>query len=345
MPTLSDRRIRDTKPGAIDKWISDGAGLNIRIRPNGTKTWVIRRKRSGKTTTETIGEFPEMNCAAAREAFAKRSFSPSLNKLAFGDLLDEWYERRIAPRYRVTKNIRTYIDKAKTQFGSTALPRLTTAQMVRWLQDYAKDTPVAANRCASNIKLALSYAVECGYIEKNPLQTVTNRVIGGEEKTRSRHLTDDEIRALWGLNRKLLRFLLLTGLRISEAQQGSQDGDRFRVDRTKNGDPHWVFLPQLAKDQIEPFTTSPTAVQSWLKRHCEKLGLDPFTPHDLRRTFATRLAEMGIAPHVVEKCLNHRMQGVMGIYNRAEYEAERIEAAQAWATEVQRIITAPAGSR
>jgi integrase len=339
MPTLSDRLIRDSKPGATEKWISDGAGLYIRIRPNGTKTWFIRRKRAGKTTTETLGEFPGMNCAAARTALAKRSFTPTPDKITFGDLLDEWYSRRIEPKYRVVKNIKTYVERAKSEFGGTALHRLTTQQLVKWLQAYADKTPVAANRCSSNLKLALNYAVQCGYINHNPLQTVTTKVIGGEEESRERVLTDDEIRAVWNSQQKILKFLLLTGLRISEAQHGHQDGDKFHIARTKNGDPHWVFLPDFAAEQLEPFTTSPTAVQSKLKRWCAKYEITPFTPHDLRRTFATRLGDLGIEPYIIEKCLNHKMQGVMGIYNRAEYEQERIDAAEAWAAELQRIIT------
>ena len=215
MPTLSDRKIRDLKPGSVDQWKSDGAGLYIRVRPNGKKTWVVRRKRAGKTTTETLGEFPDMDCARARELLAKRSFAPATVKLTFGELLEEWYSRRIEKRYRVTANIRTYVDRAKSEFDHTALPRLTTPQLVKWLQAYAEKTPVAANRCASNLKLALGYAVECGYIDRNPLQAVTTRVVGGEETTRSRVLSDDEIRALWESGEKILRFLLLTGLRIS----------------------------------------------------------------------------------------------------------------------------------
>ena len=345
MPTLSDRKIRDIKPGTVDKWVSDGDGLNIRVRPNGTKTWVIRRKRrdsktgKDKTTTETIGVFPEMDCAAARKTFASRSFSPNLNRMTFGELLDEWYSRQIEPSYRVTKNIKVYINRAKTEFGNLALSRLTGPQIVRCLQGYAETGgPVAANRCTSSLKLALNYAERCGYLERNPLRSVTPRDIGGKEKTRDRHLTNDEIRAVWASAHKLLRLLLLTGLRISEAQKGYQDGDRYRVDRTKNGDPHWVYLPQMAIEQVDKFETSPTAVQSWLRRWCEREHITPFTPHDLRRTFATRLADLGIPPHVIEKCLNHRMQGVMGIYNRAEYEAERIAAAQAWADELSKIL-------
>ena len=226
MPTLSDRKIRDEKPsltdaGLTDKWISDGDGLYIRIRVNGTKTWVIRRQKNGKTSTETIGEFPAMDCKTARAEFAKRSFSPNLAKMTFSELLDEWYEKRIEPRYKVTRNIIVYVNRAKEDFGNTILGKLTAPELVRWLQAYAIDSPVAANRCSSNIKLALNYAVECGFIERNPLQLVTNRVVGGEEKTRDRVLTNTEIIDLWSSTHKhapLLRFLLLTGLRIGEGQ-------------------------------------------------------------------------------------------------------------------------------
>lgn len=56
-----------------------------------------------------------------------------------------------------------------------------------------------------------------------------------------------------------------------------------------------------------------------------------FRPHDLRRTCATRLNTLGVLPHIAEKILNHSMQGVMAVYNRADYEVERIEAMQRWA--------------
>ena len=69
-----------------------------------------------------------------------------------------------------------------------------------------------------------------------------------------------------------------------------------------------------------------TAVQAWTKRWCQRNEFEPpFTPHDIRRTVATRLNDAGIAPHIVEKMLNHHLQGVMRVYNKAQYEDERIE--------------------
>lgn len=58
---------------------------------------------------------------------------------------------------------------------------------------------------------------------------------------------------------------------------------------------------------------------------------DSFTLHDLRRTMRTHLEAIGIAPHVAERCLNHKLRGVVGVYNRHDYFEERKEALQRWA--------------
>ena len=52
----------------------------------------------------------------------------------------------------------------------------------------------------------------------------------------------------------------------------------------------------------------------------------PFNPHDLRRSCRSLLAELGTAPHIAEKCLNHKIRGVEGIYDRHAYFDERMEA-------------------
>src|SRR5215218_5756951 len=50
----------------------------------------------------------------------------------------------------------------------------------------------------------------------------------------------------------------------------------------------------------------------------------PWRLHDIRRTVAARLAELGVQPHVIEAVLSHvsgHKAGVAGIYNRALYAA------------------------
>ena len=55
-------------------------------------------------------------------------------------------------------------------------------------------------------------------------------------------------------------------------------------------------------------------------------GINHFTIHDLRRTCRSLLASLGVQGHVAERCLNHKLKGVEGIYNRHDYLPERKEA-------------------
>jgi integrase len=78
-------------------------------------------------------------------------------------------------------------------------------------------------------------------------------------------------------------------------------------------------------------------------RLAEAMGnFEPFLLHDLRRTAATQMAEIGIAPQV-EKVLNHKsstIRGVAAIYNRHEYRAEQREALPAWEQRLREIVGA-----
>ena len=69
--------------------------------------------------------------------------------------------------------------------------------------------------------------------------------------------------------------------------------------------------------------------------------------HDFRRTCATGMAEIGIAPHIVEACLNHKsgtIRGVASVYNRYNYRAEMLTALMAWARRVDEIASGETAS-
>ena len=59
-------------------------------------------------------------------------------------------------------------------------------------------------------------------------------------------------------------------------------------------------------------------------------GLDEFTIHDLRRTMRTHLSSLGIRSEVAERCLNHKLPGLQGVYNTHDYFAERKAALETW---------------
>ena len=66
--------------------------------------------------------------------------------------------------------------------------------------------------------------------------------------------------------------------------------------------------------------------------------IDYFTVHDLRRTSRSLLALLSVPPHVAERCLNHKLKGVEGIYDRYDYFDERKEALQRVAEKISFII-------
>ena len=78
-------------------------------------------------------------------------------------------------------------------------------------------------------------------------------------------------------------------------------------------------------------------------RVAERFGqpIPHFTPHDLRRSFATHASGLGIQPHIIEVILNHVSgfrAGVAGIYNRHTYDAEKRTALALWADHLLAIV-------
>lgn len=341
---LTETAIRRMPDPPKERLIGDERGLYLRCYPSGRRSWLFRTRAGGSWKTRNLGEWPAVTLAEARVKASALSGTVLPEAVTFGALLDEWYQRRIEPRYRATKNVETYVARGKQWAGNDRLSQLSTSRLVSLLAEYAEVAPVAANRCLSNWRLALDYAVERGYTDRNALARTTARAVGGEEETRARVLTDEEIRALWAsghAHAPLLRFILLTGLRISEAQGAHHDrvdGDVLHVIENKSDRPHWIYLTSAAREQVQPTawffqTRNPNAISARLKR----AGAG-WTPHDLRRTFATRVAGLGVAPHVVEKLLNHSLGGVLAIYNRHDYAEERVAASKAWADELARLV-------
>jgi hypothetical protein len=78
------------------------------------------------------------------------------------------------------------------------------------------------------------------------------------------------------------------------------------------------------------------------KRDLDKRsGVTGWVIHDIRRTVATRLADLGTAPHVIEQILNHvsgHKGGVAGIYNRSSYDREVKTALALWSDHVRALV-------
>ena len=76
-----------------------------------------------------------------------------------------------------------------------------------------------------------------------------------------------------------------------------------------------------------------------------RFGIDHFTPHDLRRTAATRMAESGERDEVIDAILNHAKQGVIKVYNQFKYDAQKQLALESWARKLTAITTGTEGAK
>lgn len=323
---MNEADVKSLKQRDTDYMVGCGNSLWLRIRTTGRKTFIVRRKQNGKTKIITLGDWPTLSLKdAARLAVTAKTPGDA----TMTDLVQQ-YRDAVIDRHARPKQFNCYEARVKKALGNVRVSEVTAKRLSELIAEH-RATPRSADALRSHLKAMFSLAIELGWREDNPATVIGARVTGYKYEPITRTLTPDEIRQLWaweGNNAALLRFLLLTGLRISEGQQGRADGDFWRMAKTKNGKPHWVYLTPTARAQLtEPFKVSNTAVQAWIRRK-QKFSETAWTPHDLRRTFATLAMENGVLPHVVEKCLNHTLEGMLRVYAHAELTEERIAAAK-----------------
>jgi integrase len=104
----------------------------------------------------------------------------------------------------------------------------------------------------------------------------------------------------------------------------------LRAAKTLSAGSEWVF-PARRRDARSTIEHIGLDTLNVALTRLDLTQIEPFTVHDLRRTARTQLAALGVAPHVAELCLNHKLRGVGAIYDRHSYLAERRAALQSWA--------------
>ena len=106
----------------------------------------------------------------------------------------------------------------------------------------------------------------------------------------------------------------------------------------------WIF-PARAKRDRSKGPILPGAASVALFRGRTKMGLQNFRVHDLRRTAATRMAEMGINPHTISHVLNHisvtKSTVTAKVYVRYSFDREKRDALNAWGEMLRKIVTLP----
>lgn len=287
-----------------------------------------------------------------------------------------WYESYIEKHRKQPLQIKQQINADIIPLlGHKELEKLHPRDITQALDSIVKrGSPVHANKILSTLKQAFNYAVNRGDLAANPATSIRSRDIGGLEKPRERFLTRDEIKTLWNfLDSKAnkislpicaaIKIILLTGIRTGEISLAKWNEIDFEqslwiipANNNKNNLTMKIHLSPLCKNLFEELfknrnsqyiisnirsgeALSNKAITKAVSRIQERLGMPHWTPHDLRRTFATQLGEtLQIDPVVIEKCLGHKMPKIMATYNKNEMLSQRTEALEQWGQCIESLL-------
>jgi integrase len=300
------------------------------------------------------------------EANQEARKTPTISKLA-----DEYIEKWAKPRKRSWKEDKRILDKdVIPEWKHRKAKDITRRDVIILLDSIVeRGAPIAANKTLAVIRKMYNFA-----IGRDIVQTTPCAAISAPSKTnqRDRVLSEDEIRSFWNNlgkakmsqeSRLALKLQLLTAQRrgeIATAAWDDLDLDSgwwtIPAERSKNNLPHRVPLSPQAMQIIEELRAlnnksewvfpsprgkkpiTPDSITRALLRNLDKLKTSHFSPHDLRRTSASKMTAMGISRLVVSKILNHVESGITSVYDRHSYDQEKRQALDAWGRQLDTII-------
>ena len=289
---LTRSRVESLRPGARQRDISDPErrGLVLRIEPSGSKLWLFRYKFRGKPHRVSLGSYPGMSLALAREeAQAHRDLldrgidprtarrarrpaplseaAPPANKHCIEFLAHEFLERHVKPNRRRPEYVerilaRDILSEWKGRDARTITPR----EVIELLDGIvARGSRVMANRTASLLAQMFKFGIHRAIVEGSPVMLLYRP--GGKEKPRARALAEEELKAfLQNLDDAcrfqrlphMLRVLLLTLQRRSELALAEWREFDFKAKtwtipdaHAKAGKGHVVPLSDWAAEELQ----------------------------------------------------------------------------------------------
>jgi integrase len=362
-------------------------GFGIRLRAGGKRTWIAQYRLGTKQRRLSLGNAQALDAEEARKLARKALSSAHLGNdpqeqkteirsraaVTLGVVAESYLaraEQRLKPASFV--EVKRYLRSAWAPLHEAPIYKVSRADVSARLGEILRDHgPYSANRARAALSKMYAWAIGEGIPTENPV-IGTNRP--ADEIARDRVLSDHELRAVWrhageGDYGDIIRLLILTGERREEVggmRWQEINGDwAIPGERTKNGLAHDVPITPPMREILDArvrmgerelvFGSGTGGFSGWSKG---KAALDKrlegseqqmpdWRLHDIRRTFATRISDLGVLPHVVESMLNHvsgHKRGVAGIYNRSPYAAERRAAMNLWSEFIMALVAEPAKS-
>jgi integrase len=374
--TLTDRVVQQAKAKDVRVEIPDAVvpGLYLIVQPTGVKSWAVRYRMGDRTRKLTLeGRYPVLSLAKARGAArtalesitdgkdpagAKQAGMPADETLAAYIAL--YREKHVsAVRPGTAANINRELENMQDAWAGRSLRSISKKEVVAFIDKALKRGPSAG---VTAWKVAKAFFAWCEAREDDFASPARSIRKPAKEKSRERVLDDSELKLTWeaadaagGAGGALVKLLILSGARRNEMTELARDeiaADAIELpaDRTKNGLPHIIPITPMMRRVFDALPATGSFVLNGTDRpfgdHSgakEKVApaIRPWTLHDLRRSFASGLQRLGVAPHIVELALNHRsgtFSGVAGIYQRHRYAKEVREAFELWSKHIEALI-------
>ncbi|HET9246570.1 MAG TPA: tyrosine-type recombinase/integrase, partial [Xanthobacteraceae bacterium] len=318
----------------------DLPGFGVRLREGGSKTWIFQYKLGSKHRRISLGHVSALDPAAAREQASKlhaqvrlgldpaglRAESRARADETFGAcirLFLAWQRGRVKSFRDVERHLVRNLAALHNLPLAKIDQRTIAAQLTRIS---ARGSPVQANRTRASLSKFFSWACGEGLAENNPA-ALCNR---NPEKSRDRVLSRNELKQIWAALPEsdygaIVKLLVLTGQRateISDLQWSEIDGERGVISlppsRTKNRRRHVVPMSDMVRAILEARPRNgrdhvfgvgqKRGFTGWSRAKNaldEVVKIPSWRVHDIRRSTATGMAEIGIQPWIIESILNH----------------------------------------
>lgn len=368
---LNEKKILSIKSSdkRQDFWDTYLPGFGLRVAKGGQKTFCMMCRDKGKQRRITLGRYPIMTLAEARDAAREklRLVSQGLpledKKLevmsveqAFKNFVELYAKKKNKDWKRAELRLKGTLIK---EYGHLDVREITRDNINMLLDKIvARGAPRQANRVHSGVSKFFKWSVERGYIESSPALYISKP---SKENPRDRVLSDEEVSRIWvaaeGIGYPfgpIIQILILTGQRKSEVSdiRWSEINIREKIwnlpkERSKNGRAHTIPLsdsviktlnqvPRYLHSDFVFTTTGSTPVSGFgrFKKALDNASdVSEWKIHDIRRTVASGMARLKVSPHIVEKVLNHvsgTFSSVAGVYNRYGYDTEKRDALSLW---------------
>jgi integrase len=352
-------RVRRGAKGISRRWIYQydvgPTGRRITIGDPAHMSEAVARKAAAKLQAEVrLGGDPAAKKAQARETAAT----------TMAGVLETYL-----PIKRAKLRPRSYIETERhllvgfKRLHPRPVRQITTATVSAQYEAMVSDRgATTATNAWRALHAFFDWALRQGLIDRNPAIGVELRKI----RARSRVLAADEIKAVWDATAdgsdydKIIRLLLLSGARASEIghlrfSEVLSDRIVLAPERTKNDRGRSIPLTPAMRTILDGHPRQPgrdhvfgrSADRPFSSWGIGKDALDarlgakflPWVVHDLRRTVATNLGELGIPPHIISGVLGHAVSGVTAKhYNWATLEEPIRNALMAWDAHVMGIV-------